>query len=371
MLKRLPLAVLLVGTSSAWAQQVISAHSGVIHFVEGQVTLEGTPVQPKFAEFPDVKNGQTLASQDGRAEVLMTPGVILRIGENSSFKMLSNSRSDTRLEVLSGEAVAEVGELLPTNAITLVYGDVHIELIKRGLYQVSADPGKLRVYEGEARVTAGNQTLVARKGREVLMGAVLDMNGFDVKDVDALMRWASRRSEALAQANVSSARTASSQGYMGSGYGYGSMLGSGLGSGMWAYNPWYGMFTYLPYGNGMYYSPFFGYPYYSSGNIGYYVPTGGGGGGVRSAFPVNTGSASPHYNGATGGSNLAPRGSYGTAGGSSGGGTSPASSGFSGSRGGGMSSGGGGASSGGGMSSGAGGHGGGGGGGMSGGGGRK
>jgi len=367
MLKRLSLAVLLVGASSAWAQQVISAHSGVIHFVEGQVTLEGTPVQPKFAEFPDVKNGQTLATQDGRAEVLMNPGVILRLGENSAFKMLSNSRSDTRLEVLSGEAVVEVGELLPTNAITLVSGDVHIELIKRGLYEVSSDPAKLRVYEGEARVTEGNQTLVARKSREVLMGAVLDMNGFDVKDVDALMRWASRRSEALAQANVSSARTASSNGYQGNSYGY---LGNGygmLGSGMWAYNPWYGMFTYLPYGNGMYYSPFFGYPYYSPGNVGYFMP-GLSGGGAKSAFPVNTGATSPHYNGATGGSNLAPRGSYGTAGGTSGGGVAPASSGFSGagSRGGGTSSGGG-ASSGGGMSGGAG-HGGGG---MGGGGGRK
>jgi FecR protein len=356
MLKRLSLVVLLVGTSSAWAQQVISAHSGVIHLVEGQVTLDGTPVQPKFAEFPDVKNGQTLASQDGRAEVLMNPGVILRIGENSSFKMLSNSRSDTRLQVLTGEAVVEVGELLSTNAITIVYGDVHVELIKRGLYQISADPGKLRVYEGEARVTEGNQTLVARKGREVLMGAVLDMNGFDVKDVDALMRWASRRSEALAQANVSSARTASSQGYTGSGYGSGYGYGPGMMGGMWAYNPWYGMFTYLPYGNGMYYSPFFGYPYYSAGNVGYFVP-GLAGGGVRSAFPVNTGATSPHYNGVTGGSSLAPRGSYGTAGGNSGGGTAPASSGFSGAgaRGGGMSTGGG-ASSGGGMSSGAGGH---------------
>lgn len=383
MLKRLSLAVLLVGTT-AWAQQVISAHSGVIHFVEGKVTLNGTPVQPKFAEFPDVKNGQTLAAEDGRAEVLMNPGVILRIGENSSFKMLSNSRSDTRLEVLSGEAVVEVGELLASNAITLVSGDVHVELIKRGLYYVSSDPAKLRVYEGEARVTEGNQSVVARKGREVLMGAVLDMNGFDLKDVDALMRWASRRSEYLAQANVSSARTASSSGYtgnsygyLGNGYGYGGygMMGSGMmGSGMWAYNPWYGMFTYLPYGNGMYYSPFFGYPYYSPGNVGYFMPGYYGGGGARSGFPVNSAANSPHYNGATGGSNLAPRGSYGTAGGNRGGGVAPASSGFSGARGGGgFSSGGGGGLSGGGggAPSGAAGHGGGGGGGMSGGGGRK
>jgi hypothetical protein len=349
MLKRLPLAVLLVGASSAWGQQVISAHSGVIHFVEGQVTLEGQTVQPKFAEFPDVKNGQTLAAEDGRAEVLLTPGVILRIGENSSFKMISNSRSGTRIAVLSGSVIVEVGELLPSNAITLVYNDAHIELVKKGLYRVDADPGKLRVYDGEARVAAGNQNLLARKGREVILGAVLDMNGFDLKDTDALMSWASRRSEYLAQANVSSARSASSLGYMGSGYGsYG-----GLGS--WAYNPWYGMFTYLPYGNGIYYSPF-GYPYYSPITVGYLVPTGGGSRG-GSAFPVSGSVTSPHYNGTTGSYNMAPRGSYGTA--------ASRSTGFAPSSGGGFSSGGGvssgGGAVGGGMSSGAASHGGGGG----------
>jgi hypothetical protein len=353
MLKRLPLAVLLVGTSSAWAQSVISAHSGVIHFVEGQVTLEGQPVQPKFAEFPDVKNGQTLAAQDGRAEVLLTPGTILRIGENSSFLMVSNNRSDTRLQVLTGSAIIEVGEMLPSNAITLVYGDAHIELIKKGLYRVDADPGKFRVYEGEARVTEGSQTLIARKGREVALGKVLDMSGFDVKDVDALMRWASRRSEYLAQANVSAARSASSLGYLGGG---GSGYGSGYGMGSWAWNPWYGMFTYMPYGNNMYYSPF-GYAYYSPYNVGYYMPVQSGGGGVSrgSAFPTTSAgtATSPRYNSTSGSYNMTPRGSYGASN-SSGSGSMGTNTGFG-------SSGGGGASSGGGVSSGAASHGGGGG----------
>jgi hypothetical protein len=296
MLKRLPVALFLIGASSAWAQQVISAHSGVIHFVEGQVTLEGQPVQPKFAEFPDVKNGQTLATQDGRAEVLLTPGVILRIGENSSFKMISNSRADTRLELMSGEAVVEVGELLPSNAITLISGSVHMEILKKGLYRIDAeDPGKFRVYDGEARVTGGDQTLVARKGRQVLLGSVLDMNAFDVKDMDALMRWASRRSESLAQANVSSARSASSLGYMGNSFG-----SAGMGMGSWAYNPWYGMFTYMPYGNNMYYNSF-GYPFYSPSNVGYFMPSTGFSG---SAFPLANSGTSAHYG-------LAPRPSSG------------------------------------------------------------
>ena len=305
---QISLAVLLVGATSAWAQQVISAHSGVIHFVEGTVTLDGQPVQPKFAEFPDVKNGQTLAAEDGRAEVLLTPGVILRIAENSSFQMVSNSRSDTRLSVLTGSALVEVGELLQSNAITVLYNDAHIELVKKGLYRIDSDPGKLRVYDGEARVTAGNQTLLARKGREVLLGAVLDMNAFDVKDTDAFLRWASRRSEYLAQANISSARSASSLGYagssFGSGYGYGSGMMGGMGN--WAYNPWYGMFTFMPYGNGMFYSPF-GYPFYSPTNVGYFVPSSGFSG---SAFPISANGLSAHYGG-NGTGTMAPRGSYG------------------------------------------------------------
>ena len=310
MLKRLPLAILLAGATSVWAQQVISAHSGVIHFVEGQVTLDGQPVQPKFGEFPEVKNGQTLDAADGRAEVLLTPGVILRIAENSSFQMVSNSRSDTRLSVLTGSAIVEVGELLPSNAITVLYNGAHIELTKKGLYRIDSDPGKLRVYDGEARVTSGTQSLVARKGREVLLGAVLDMSGFDTKDTDAFMRWASRRSEYLAQANVSSARSASGLGYSGSGYNSGYGYGSGLmGGGMWAFNPFYGMFTYMPYGNNMYYSPF-GYPFYSPTNVGYFVPSGGFSG---SAFPVGT-ATSAHYGTGTG--SMAPRGSYGSSNGS-------------------------------------------------------
>ncbi len=153
-----------------------------------------------------------------------------------------------------------------------------------------------------------------------------------------LMRWASRRSEYLAQANVSSARSASGLGYLGTGSSYGSGYGN-MGMGSWAYNPWFGMFTYLPYGNGLFYSPF-GYAYYSPTNVGYYAPVFRGGGSTGSAFPVsNTAATSPHYNTNTGSYNMAPRGSYSTGNGNSGSGLAPASSnGFGG--GGGSSSGG-------------------------------
>ena len=72
--RSLGLALLLAG-GCAWGQNAISAHSGLIHYVEGKVLLEGQPVEPKFGEFPDVRNDQVLETQDGRAEVLLTPGV--------------------------------------------------------------------------------------------------------------------------------------------------------------------------------------------------------------------------------------------------------------------------------------------------------
>ena len=79
-----------LAASSAYAQYVISAHSGVIQVVEGSAYLNDKAVVTKFGQFPDIKNGQEFRTEQGRAEVLLTPGVFLRMGENSSIKMVSN-----------------------------------------------------------------------------------------------------------------------------------------------------------------------------------------------------------------------------------------------------------------------------------------
>src|SRR5215469_9176596 len=142
---------------SIWAQSVISAHSGVIQLTEGTVQLDGNAIQSpaKLGEFQDVKNGQTLVTKDGDAEVLLTPGVFLRLAENSSFKMVSNKLADTRVEVLSGTAMLQVGELLPDNAITVVFHNSDVTLSKRGLYRFDSEPSaRLRIYEGDARVAS-------------------------------------------------------------------------------------------------------------------------------------------------------------------------------------------------------------------------
>ena len=286
MLSRTPLAVALVLTSGAWAQSVISAHSGTIHYKEGQVELDGQPIQQDTGkgQFGEVKTGQTLTVKDGQAEILLTPGVFLRVAENSSFLMVSNKLADTRIQILSGSVMAEVGELLQDNAITLKSQGSEIALTKKGLYRIDSDPARLRVYDGEARVTSPSQeVLIARKGHEVALGGEkLEAKNFDVKQTDAFYNWCARRDEYVAEANIYAAKTArdSGYGYNGSGTGsygcsslslttYGSPCGNGMGS--WAWNPWFGMFTYMPY-SGMFWSPF-GYGFYSPGMVGYlYMP---------------------------------------------------------------------------------------------------
>src|SRR6185295_11157481 len=108
----------VLGSVPAGAQSVISAHSGTIHYIEGDVTIDGNGLHPKFAEFPEVKSGQVLATDEGRAEVLLTPGVFLRLAEKSSVRMLSNALADTRIAVIFGSVLIEAGELLPGNAVS-------------------------------------------------------------------------------------------------------------------------------------------------------------------------------------------------------------------------------------------------------------
>ena len=299
MIGRTPLAVAtalgVVLTGSAWAQNVISAHSGTIHYMEGQVELDGQPVQQDVqkGQFGEIKSGQTLTVKDGQAEILLTPGVFLRVAENSSVTMLSNKLADTRIQVVSGSVIAEVGELLQDNAITLKFQDSEISLGKRGLYRIDSDPARLRVYDGEARVTPPTGEVVSvRKGHEVEFGAQLEAKSFDAKQTDAFYNWCARRDQYIAEANIYAAKSARDTGYgfnnasySGSGYGtgYGAGYGAGYGSGLgygagygnglgsWMYNPYFGMFTYMPY-SGMFYSPF-GYSFFSPGMVGYlYMP---------------------------------------------------------------------------------------------------
>lgn len=273
-------AAALALASGALAQNAISAKAGMINVADGDVFLldakggEPRRVEPKITEFIEIKENQTLKTGEGRVEVLLLPGTFLRMAEDSSFRLTSNKLSDARLEMLTGSGLLEVSESMEDGKVTIMTRDAAISVAKAGLYRIDANPGRVRVYMGEALVSYGNgQSTVLRSGRELVAGASGWAPGrFDPKETDALFRWAKRRSGYVAMANVSAARQATPQ-------------SNGLRSGAWQWNPYFGFATYIPFG-GTALSPF-GYNYYSPYTVmGVYYPPnygyGSGYGGGRS-----------------------------------------------------------------------------------------
>jgi hypothetical protein len=248
------------------AQSVISAHSGTIHYVEGKVLLNDQEISPRFGEFPAMDNGAVLkTTAEGRVEVLLVPGAILRLGESSSIRMVSNSLTDTRVELQSGKAVVECDEIIKGDAVTLMVGGKPVSLLQNGIYEAKAQPAAVQVYKGEATLLNDGQLTMVKRGHELLAGDAVTAQKFDDNGTDDLYNWSSRRSGYLALANVSAARTAGDDygSYAGMGTGFGYMAGG------WMWNPAFGMFTMVPM-DGMLYSPF-GYGYFSPGTV-YYAP---------------------------------------------------------------------------------------------------
>ena len=308
---RISSAVILMGMTVALcsAQSIISAHSGTLHYFDGDVTIDGAPVQAKVARFAEIKEQSVLRTGRGRAEVLLTPGVFLRVGENSAIKMLDNRLISTRVEILSGNAMVESDDpqmSIKDSPVSLIYKDYEIRLVKHGLVEISTDPAQLKVYKGEAVVDittgdAANGRAAVKEGRQLPFSAALLTENFDDKVGDDLYLWTRDRSQSISAANMSSARTLNGSGLgsgFGGGYDYGDLYGYGVGNGYglgypggwnggWYFNPYFDMFTFVP-GGGTYWNAF-GYGFFSPGTVyNYYQPSvyWYGGGGARGTGSV-------------------------------------------------------------------------------------
>ena len=259
----------------ASAQSVISAKSGLIHYVEGRVYLDNQVVESKFGTFPDMKENGQLRTEEGRAEVLLTPGVFLRLGENSAVRLVTNRLIDTRVEFLSGSILVEADELLKDNGVTIAFKDYSIQLQKKGIYRFDSEPAELHVYEGEVIAQLDGKSEDIKDSRMLAMNGELKTARFEKdKEADALYRWSRRRSEYLAMANVSAAKSVRDS-------------GTYWGTSNWFFNPYFNMYTFIP-NRGAYYNPF-GFALWSPFTVydylyspGYYYTGYGGGSGFVS-----------------------------------------------------------------------------------------
>jgi len=252
--------ILAAGYASPQAYTV-SAKPGAVNYVEGAAYINGTPVSEKDLKTTFLNANDILSTDVGKAEVLLAPGVFLRVGDNTKVRMVSPSLVDTQVEVMSGEAMVEATGLVKGSSVQVISHGASAEIGKNGLYRIMADdPPSIAVLDGKAAVTFSDKKVDVKKGRQLILAENSKPEKFDTKKDDELYAWSNVRSEYDAAASYRVARSAQ-MGLLGSGY------AAGMASPGWFWDSAFSSWAWLP-GAGAFYSPF-GYGFYSPALVAY------------------------------------------------------------------------------------------------------
>lgn len=238
-----------------------TALPGTVNYIEGHVTVSGKAMVASQDGSVTLKVGEILAVETGKAEVLLSPGTFLRVGNGGQIRMIAAELSNPRVEVLHSKAMVEVDYKPKAAQLDVMERGADTQLLKEGLYEFDADHGTVEVIDGKAAVAENGHSKDIGRGKElVVTSPELKPVSFNAKSEDDLYRWSDVRDGYLAQASEASARTV----YVDGGWGYGWGPGWGLG---WYWNPYFGTYSWLPY-DGYFWSPF-GYPFFSPGYVRY------------------------------------------------------------------------------------------------------
>jgi hypothetical protein len=242
---------------------------GTVNYIEGAAYLNGQQLTGKSVGSTDLNPGEELSTQTGKAEILLTPGVFLRLDDNSEVKMISPDLTKTQVELDHGRAGIEVDEIHPQNNLDILDAGVTTQLVKNGYYEFNADQPTAMVFDGKAAVEVGDGkyrvvkshhelALVSGPGDKPL--AQEKPASFDTNEAkDDLYNWNSLRSQYLAEANNQIA------GEYGGGPGF---------APSWYWDPYMWDYTFI--GMGPFYSPF-GWGFYPYGWAGGWYGGGYGG----------------------------------------------------------------------------------------------
>jgi len=282
------------GNQATRARQAVP---GTVNYIEGAVYLNGSQLTTKDLGNVTVEPGQEISTENGKAELLLTPGVFLRLDENSMVKMVSPDLALTQVQLEKGRAGIEVDEIHDENNLQVIDAGVTTRLNKRGYYEFDANQPTAMVFKGEAHVQVGGNKWEKVKGEHQVVlsaGAEPKPQKFDKDDAkDDLYNWNNLRSQYMAEANNQMAAEYTGP-YSGPG---------------WYWDPWSFGYAYMgvgpfasPFGWGFYPYGWGGFsPYW--GGVTYYRPLGrihhgGYVGGVRHGYVGGAVRGNPaHYGG--------------------------------------------------------------------------
>jgi uncharacterized membrane protein YgcG len=247
----------------AFGQNANPASPGTLNYIEGSASIEGRPLSYRSVGRTEMQPGQEIATANGKAEILLTPGIFLRLGEDSTVQMVSKNLTHTEVRLERGRANIEVDQIYKQNTVLVDFANGQTQLLQHGLYTFDANNSTVRVFDGRAAVYPGQNLQSNIKPIEVKGGRQLVLTGeptkpqrFDKDQAknDELYKFSSLRSEYLGDANIDLASEYAGYGGFNPGW-------------YWAGGPF--GYTWLP-GDGMFWDPF-GYGFYSP----YYIYGGG------------------------------------------------------------------------------------------------
>ncbi len=285
------IALLFLATASVpaslAAQNTNGAVPGSLNFVQGQANIDGRPLDTKNFQMTQprqLRAGETLATANGSADILLAPGALLRIGEDSTVRMVATDANRTEVRVEQGRANVSVNVVRHDHLLLVDTQNGQTQLLSRGLYTFNTATNTMRVFNGEAYVFPGSDTssavkpVTVKESHEIILGGDrAKPEKFDREMADGdLLPWVGPTETRAALADSSLQRTGVVYGD-GGGYGEASYYPGAYG--FYGGDPYYGIGS--PYGWGPY--GFYGYPFFGVG-FGFW----GGGfyrGGVYGGYP--------------------------------------------------------------------------------------
>ena len=201
---RITAPLLGMGMICAQAFAANQARPGTVNYIEGTAYLDGRQLNSRSMGTAELGPGQVLSTRDGKAEVLLTPGIFLRLGDHSAVKMISPDLTQTQVEIEQGHAAVDVDQIFPQNQVQIVDGGVTTQVVKPGYYEFDATHPEAMVFKGQAEVEVGNKWEKIKDHHELALsgvasGARVKSATFDTRGAqDGLYNWSSLRSQYLA-----------------------------------------------------------------------------------------------------------------------------------------------------------------------------
>jgi len=204
--------------------------------VEGDVFLEGRPLEPGSTKLESLQIGERLRTGNGRAEIVLASGRMLRLDRQAEVEMLADDLLAPELRLHSGSVIVEWTDIFGDGEALIRHADGDVRLRKAGRYRVDAEEGltaELRVFDGKAWVQDEARSRSVGKRRLL---ALAEPDGkpekFDAEDLDGFDRWNLRRSRIVARGNRQARRGEGRGGRGGIGRGRRGGRRGGLGGGL-------------------------------------------------------------------------------------------------------------------------------------------